>query len=150
VDPITGAVVIAGLKYVGKPSAELVKDFLGKILAPTGEAVGTAIAHPIVEWQKRRIERGQKVVEEAAVLVESHGAEPDAVPGRVLLPLLEKASVEEDEDLRQQWVALLANASMTPENVLPAFIAILGELSPVEARLLSRLLLRFDLPSSNG
>jgi hypothetical protein len=30
-DPVTGAVVIAGLKYVGKPSAELVKDFLGKV-----------------------------------------------------------------------------------------------------------------------
>lgn len=62
-DPITGAVVIAGLKYVGKPSAELVKDFLGKILAPTGEAVGTVIALPIVEWQKRRIERGRKLVD---------------------------------------------------------------------------------------
>ena len=55
------------------------------------------------------------------------------------MPLLEKASLEEDQELRRRWVALLANAAMEPAAVLPAFVAILGELSPKEARLLEHI-----------
>src|SRR5581483_8633125 len=67
------------------------------------------------------------------------GKAPQPVPGRLLLPILEKGSLEEDGDLQQRWAALLANSAAQPENVLPAFVSILAELSPVEAALLERL-----------
>lgn len=138
-DIVTGAMVIAGLKYVGQPSAELVKDFIGRILAPPADAIGAIAAHPIVEWQKRRVERGEQVVEHASVLVQQAGKEPKAVPGRLLLSILEHSSVEEEPDLSRAWVALLANASISPTHVLPAFPKLLSELSPLEARLLQYL-----------
>jgi hypothetical protein len=117
----TGMVVMAGLKHVGKPTAELVKDFLGRVLAPTGNALGEALAHPIVEWQKRRVDRAQKLVGDAALIVAEAGDEAQQVPGRVLWPLLERGSVEEDEVFVSRWRALLANAAMKPTSVLPAF-----------------------------
>jgi hypothetical protein len=135
---IEGAVTIAGLKYLGKPSAELVKDFLGRILAPSGDAFGQVLAHPIVEWQKRRVERADKLVERAAAIAAERGEEPKPVPGRILFNILEHGSVEEDNDLAEPWAALLANASTRPSTVLPAFASILAELSPLEARLLMK------------
>jgi len=138
-DPITGAVVIAGLRYVGPPSAELIRDFLGRVLAPAGDALGQAIAHPIVEWQKRRVERATQLVGRAAVIVNEMGQEPQSVPGRIFWPVVERGSVEEDPDLSERWAALLANASTKNTTVLPAFVTILSELSPLEARLLSRI-----------
>jgi hypothetical protein len=50
-DPITGAVFIAGLKYVGRPSVDLVTDFLGKVLTPSATAIGEVGAHPIPREQ---------------------------------------------------------------------------------------------------
>ena len=43
-DPVTGAVVIAGLQKFGEPTSELVKDFLSRILSPTGDALGSGLA----------------------------------------------------------------------------------------------------------
>lgn len=136
-DLVAGAVAIVGLKHLGKPAADVVADFLKRVLAPTGDALGGAIAHPIVEWQKRRVERARSIVEDAARLVHDAGSVPQPVPGRVLMPLLERASLEEEDSLRAKWVRLLATAA-TPEaiGVLPAYVSILSELSPPEAALL--------------
>jgi len=135
-DPVTGAVLIVGLHQVGKPATKVVTDFLGKVLAPTADAFGTAIAHPVVEWQKRRVERAAKVVEEAATMLSEAGIEPRPVPGRVLLPILERSSLEEDTHLHARWVRLLAQAASDENVVPPAFVSMLAELTPGEAILL--------------
>lgn len=60
------------------------------------------------------------------------------VPVNFGLPILEKASVEDDETLQDKWAALLANA-MDPTYVGPItrnFISILADLEPVDVRLL--------------
>jgi hypothetical protein len=148
-DPVTGAVIIVGLKYVGQPGAELVKDFLGKILTPVAETSGEVLAHPIKEFQRRRVDRANQLVIDAATIADKSGLVVHEVPGRILWPLLEKGSVEEDDELRRKWAQLLANActdsSSTPQ-VLPAFVHILGELSPLEVRILDWLLTTYDTP----
>ena len=66
------------------------------------------------------------------------GFTPKAVPIKLLFPLLEGASLEEDETLHDMWAALLANAS-SPEDsdkVRPGFIAMLKQMAPDEAALL--------------
>lgn len=140
IDPkiVEVAIRIAGLSYVGKPGAELLRDFLGRILAPVGDALGRVGAHPIVEWQKRRVERADKMFERAATIAAERGEAAQPVPGRILFNILEHGSVEEDNDLAERWAALLANASTRPATVFPAFASILAELSPTEARLLQR------------
>src|SRR2546421_9844388 len=62
-----------------------------------------------------RYERQLKCVEKAERMAEEAGFTPQAVPPKILFPLLEGASFEEDEKLHDMWAAFLANAS-SPEN----------------------------------
>lgn len=57
-----------------------------------------------------------------------------------LLPILESARIEEDEDLHSRWAALLANAAMerTPEMLVPIYVDILRNLSALDAQFLDR------------
>ena len=61
------------------------------------------------------------------------------MPIKLLFPLLEGASLEENEDLHTMWAALLANAAATDDTnrVRPGFIASLRQLSPDEALILT-------------
>src|SRR5580693_3115549 len=86
-----------------------------------------------------RYERQLKCVEKAERMAQEAGFTPQAVPPKILFPLLEGASFEDDEDLHTMWAALLANAA-SPENarrVRPGFIATLNHLSVDEAALLN-------------
>jgi hypothetical protein len=59
----------------------------------------------------------------------------------VLHPLLESASLQEDDELQERWANLLANAADPRKGspVTPAFIAILKDLSPREVKFLDAL-----------
>src|SRR6266576_1569244 len=77
-----------------------------------------------------RYERQLKCVEKAERMAKDAGFTPQAVPPKILFPLLEGASFEEDETLHTMWAALLANAA-SPEkagSVRPGFIAILRQM----------------------
>ena len=88
-----------------------------------------------------RYERQVKCVEKAEKMAQEAGFTPQAVPPKILFPLLEGASFEDNEDLHTMWAALLANAA-SPGNaarVRPGFIAILKQMAPDEARLLNEI-----------
>jgi hypothetical protein len=72
-------------------------------------------------------------------MLKEAGISPQAVPPRLFLPILEAASIEDDEDLHTRWAALLANAATSPDLVHPSYIEVLKQLTPVEARLLDAL-----------
>lgn len=145
-DPITGAVVIAGLTTVGKPTAAALTSIIGRMLNPSADAIGQGISAPFHEWAKRRMERAGAVLIEAAEILEQKNVEPIQVPGRILMPILEHSSIEEDSSLRTTWARLLANAAV-PEGrlpMLPAYATILAELSPIEVRLLDYIAVEGD------
>jgi hypothetical protein len=78
-------------------------------------------------------------IEKAEKMAQDAGFTPRAVPPKLLFPLLEGVSFEDDEDMHTMWAALLANAA-SPDNadkVRPGFIATLKQMSPDEASLLA-------------
>jgi hypothetical protein len=85
-----------------------------------------------------RYERQLKCVEKAERMAQEAGFTPQAVPPKILFPLLEGASFEDNEDLHTMWAALLANAASPHDSprVRAGFIATLRQLSPDEALLL--------------
>jgi Abortive infection alpha len=88
-----------------------------------------------------RYGRQLKLLEKAERMAEEAGFTPQPVPPKILFPLLEGASFEENEDLHTMWAALLANAA-SPEHadiVRPGFIATLRQMAPDEAALLTRI-----------
>ncbi len=131
-DPLT----ILGLSYAGKEAVAVVGQFARDIFGPSARAIGEGMAAPLKEWAERRATRAQQLVTDAALVVDAAGGVAHQVPGRVLFPVLERGSVEEDETLRLRWVVLLARASMTPETIHPMYAAILAELSSADALLL--------------
>ncbi len=91
-----------------------------------------------------RYERQLKCVEKAEKMAREAGFTPQAVPPKILFPLLEGASMEDDESLHDLWASLLANASSpkNAEKVRPGFIAVLRQLAKDEALLLNWLFLQ--------
>src|SRR3984957_1167260 len=58
-----------------------------------------------------RYERQIECLKKAERMVEEAGFTPQAVSPKILFPLLEGASYENDEALHDMWAALLANAA---------------------------------------
>ena len=106
-DPVTGAVIIAGLKYAGKPTVDVIGRLVERLLGPIADTGGDALD----EWVRRRHKRAEAVLTDSAEMLRTAQLEPQPVPGRILFPLMQYASLEEDDDLRAKWTALLANAS---------------------------------------
>ena len=84
-----------------------------------------------------RYGRQLKLLEKAERMAEEAGFTPQAVPPKILFPLLEGASLEDDDDLHTMWAVLLANAASNKAYIVrPTFITLLRELAPDEAALL--------------
>lgn len=133
-DAPTAAALIMGIQIVGKPATDVAKDLIVRLLGPSVDVAGDELK----TWVQNRIARGHDTVITAGTMVEKAGREVRPVPGRILMPILEHASIEEDDDLRTKWAALLANAA-TPEfgtYVLPAYAEILRQITPVQAKML--------------
>lgn len=56
-----------------------------------------------------------------------------------MVPLLENASLEEEDSMQNKWAALLANAVGGYLEVTPNYVNILAELSPIEAAILDKI-----------
>jgi hypothetical protein len=85
-------------------------------------------------------DRIQKTVERSDEMLEDAKATPEYIEPRLLLPLLQAASVAENETIQEMFAALLANARIPkgPE-VRPAFIGMVSQLAPDEAVLLKEI-----------
>ncbi|GAB3843659.1 hypothetical protein GCM10028822_00060 [Hymenobacter terrigena] len=120
---------VAGIYGIAKP-------FLAKVLGPSTEELGEVGREYVKKW---RTGNAAQTAAQASTMLDDAGIAPQPVAPKVLLPLLEAASLEDDEFLRTQWAALLANAA-TPHRkvpVEPGFVEILKQLTPVQVRILT-------------
>jgi len=101
--------------------------FLGKFVGPIAEHYG-----------KAALERLQCLGAKAEQLLTSVSREPQPVEPRLLVPLVQAASLEADKSLADKWAALLANAAdpLGEFEITPVYADILRQLTPAQARLL--------------
>lgn len=124
------------LAKTGIPAAiEAAKEFLGKIAGPAAEEVGLLLQDKVRIY---RFSNQLKMLTKTQKMLNETGVSPTSVPLRTLLPLLEGAALEEEDDLSSKWAALLANAATpnSPLAIYPSFPRILSQLSPRDARVL--------------
>jgi len=128
-DPLQGALTLA-------KTAEKAEGFLKEILGPPAKEMGELWKDKV---SARRFRNLIKIVAHAKEQLEEAGVSPKEVPLKIIHPLLESASLEEDQELQERWASLLANSadSDSQVNVLPRYITTLRELSSLEARLLN-------------
>lgn len=128
---IPEVVSVAKVAVASIPFTAIVKRMLGD----ASDEVAKQLADEIKVY---RYGRSLKLLQKAEKMAQEAGFTPKAVPIKLLFPLLEGASLEEDENLHDMWAALLANAA-SPDNaakVRPGFIASLKEMSPNQSSLL--------------
>lgn len=124
------------LSEAAKQALELLGDMLRKIAGPLADEFGESLG----VWARHyRFRLGLKMLQKTQRMLREAGIAPQAVPPRLFLPILESASIEDDEDLHARWAALLANAAAAPSSVHPSFIEILRQLTPDDAHLLDKL-----------
>ena len=113
----------------------IVKSFLEKIAGPSAKEVGMLFQDKV---RLHRFKNQTRMLGKAHSMLISAGIEPSTIPLKTLLPLLEGASLEENEELSTKWAALLANAANLEESkqIHPSFMQILGQLSFQDAKLL--------------
>lgn len=112
--------------------------FLGKFVGPAAEAIGKAA------W-----EQAQQLGAKATAYLAAVGREPQPVEPKLLLPLVQAASLETDPTLAELWAALLANASDPAQRITVqvGFIDVLRQLQPTDTIVLKRL---YFYPSTEG
>ena len=110
-----------------------VKDFANRLFGPALDELGGILADPIRIY---RFKRSVRLLEKTKHICDETGYEPKAVPLKTLLPILENASLEDDEDLHDRWANLLANATFDGR-VHSSFTQILQGLTGCEAKFLN-------------
>jgi len=131
----TTSLQIATLLGFAQVSKDAVTDIVKRLLGPLADRAGDALANSLFPDRAKRV---AEVLTESVRMITDAGMQPQAVPGRILMPILEHVSWEEDDALRKRWASLLANAgSLGPANkVLPAYVEILRQLTPDQAAIL--------------
>lgn len=131
--------VKAGAEGLMKP----ISDLVDKIAGPAAEEIGLTLRDSVRVY---RAKRQLRLLRKLQAMVEEAGISPHSIPLKVLLPALDYASVEDDEQLHTAWAALLANAA-DPESgihISGSFPEMLRVLSPPEAQLLDAITTRSE------
>jgi Abortive infection alpha len=123
---------------IGKAVEKLmdpITDLVKRIAGPAADEVGLTLQDSVKVY---RAKRQYKLFEKMNRIVTEAGFAPNPIALKLLLPALDYASVESDEELHTLWANLLANSSDPRQYVvvLPAFPNVLRELMPRDARFL--------------
>lgn len=111
-----------------------VQDIVREVSGPAATEVGLMLGDTVRVW---RLKRAVRYLQEVKELVSNAGLELNPVAPNLLFPILDYASLQDDEDLHQRWIALLANAA-THGDILPCFPDILRQLTSQEAQFLDK------------
>ncbi len=109
---------------------DLVKSFLEKLIFPTVEEVGLLLADNIKFF---RFKNQVKILLKAEKYVSTNNIKIKEIPIKILVPLLENASLEDNDDLQDKWAKMIANMADSDSNLQnQIFPYILGQISIIE------------------
>lgn len=111
-------------------SLEIAKNFLDKLIMPSIEETGLLMKDNITMW---RFKNQIKILNKAKDLCVKHKINSHKISLKVLSPLLEYSSLEEEEDMQDKWSLLLVNLIDSDQNIENhVFPYILSQLSKDE------------------
>lgn len=123
----------AGFEVVFQPVADLIQ----KIAGPAAEEFGLTLKDHV---RLVRLKRQVRLWQRAKEFLEQASIDPKRVPLKLLGPIIESGSLEEDDLLQDKWAALLANAATGHEDEIhPSFVEVLKQVSSLEALFLDTL-----------
>ena len=120
------------IKETIKALAKPVQDFISAVVGEPSKELGGWISDNI---RGKRLDTQIRIFTKAQTLVKESGINPNAVNLKLLVPLLESGSLENDDDIIGMWSNLLASASLS-NDIRISYISILKELEVVEAKIM--------------
>jgi hypothetical protein len=80
-----------------------------------------------------------EIIKKAQAKIEASGLSKRQIPLKVLVPIIQNSSLEQDSNMQDKWANMLANAATGSVEVSPNYAAILNELSPLEVNILDQI-----------
>lgn len=80
-----------------------------------------------------------EIIKKAQAKIDASGLPKRQIPLKVLVPIIQNSSLEEDESMQNKWSNMLANAATGSVEISPNYAAILNELSAVEVSILEKI-----------
>jgi hypothetical protein len=109
---------------------DVAKTFLEKLIMPSIDEVGLLIKENVAYW---RFKNQVKMLNKAQKYCLENNITPKSISLKLLCPLLDNASLEEDEFLQDKWVVLLSNMVDSSQNIQNhVFPFLLGQISKPE------------------
>jgi hypothetical protein len=122
-------------KEAVKQAFQPVQEIVRQVAGPAATEVGLMWGDALRAW---RAKRAVCLFDDVMKVMSAAHLKPKPVAPRLLFPILDAATLNEDDGLHTRWVALLTNAATTDKQVLPSFSEILKQLTPEEAQFLDR------------
>jgi len=127
--------ISAGAKLNVDVKTEIPKESSGRFLDALTDAIRPFTEKRGLKADQIRLQREEVLIEiaqKAQQRLAFEGVSPKAIPNRVLIPLLEKASLNslDDEDLVEAWSDILASASNGEGANISIYADILSKMDP--------------------
>ncbi|HVU44757.1 MAG TPA: Abi-alpha family protein [Terracidiphilus sp.] len=127
-----------GAKAVGEAVEKILEsEPVNNLLAPITEELGLALGEVASVFRFYTTENMAKIFKKWARQRKKKTIKAEEF--KRVLPLLQAASLQSDEDLQERWAALLESTVSDSGNVLPSFGNTLSQLTGEEARYLEEL-----------
>ncbi len=130
----------------GRAAVKAVSNGLGRVFGAASDELSILLTEQMRFW---RFKNGARIIENAERIIKERGIETEAlkrIPYGEQFLLLEKATLEENEEVQDLWSALIAN-SVDPQadtQINKRILDILSSLTPPEAGLLKVLSYTLD------
>jgi len=141
--------VEAAAKGMVSGAVEPLKEQFTNLLSPITKEIGLMWGLQGRYW---RAKRAILIAEKMNKLFIDRGiTAPQQVPPKLLVPVMEYGSLEDDDAMSERWANLLASAADPnyKQPILPSFADILRQLSPKETAILDKLYGVFVVGSSD-
>jgi hypothetical protein len=106
-------------------------DLIHRLTGPVCDDIGAMISDSMKPYRAKNLDN---TLRKTGRILREAGLPANAVPTRLLFPIVDASSIEDDETLQEMWAGLLATASQQTDSVSPSFIETLKQLSPDDAR----------------
>lgn len=106
-------------------------DLLRRLAGSAADQVGLMLSDKVWEYRANNL---IKITLRVQQKLREAGLPANSVSPRLLLPIIDNCSVENNETLQEMWAGLLATASQEADSMSPSFIETLKQLTPDEAR----------------
>lgn len=109
---------------------DIAKNFLDKLIIPPIEETGLLIKDQVTMW---RFKNQIQMINKAKTYCEKYNINPKTISLKLLCPILEYSSLEEEDKLQDKWAILLTNMVDSEQNIENhVFPYILSQISSTE------------------